>query len=653
MTTQNNFDDEKARIAGIAKNLVELLDNEGNNYQVDYFPEYFKPEESGTSDVFLVEWGTSGNRVKRLVKVNKPHELLTSPRQIRHVVERGYDTRNELQIALKIDHPGVVKLVDYFDSEACKKYGLLGPVVVQDYFPDSISLEELVKQNNYQATSGFFRKTVEFVLGSPSRKRLHQDIREILLQTARTLRDLHSGKGVINGSLIVHRDLKPSNILVRKDKNGLVAKLGDLGNASPLDCQKPGYNPTMGGHIVSDPNLMGIFSDEERTFTRDSDMYALMSSILFYARGKPLVVYNPDTGEARDVDTWQTLVGKDGKIDKEKHREVVRRGVKALPRELRWIAERALSLYENERYVNTGLFLYEVERALSNPYSTLKKVGVGLAAAGLLAAATVGYVLHKETKSNLETEVQKANIQTKFQKRNKAIDIWLQSEAFHNRAKDPENKNMIFYNANFEDKLESAELYGWMLMLHPFDYKDNKYYGDPRTAVAAYLDATVDRFPVKVFEALMQLNGIKDSAELQIRLKEHDKNLILDYDKLEPYLKDIDQDLYWKVWGVFHRYGSDRIEMFIQSDRTDGVDLQIDGAKKVYDLRQHRDIEIRDAYKKEREEYGKNPGVPSSGIVGDAYKIQADGKIKRELDRIEKEYQKALYDLGKRHTGGR
>lgn len=635
---------EKARIIEIEKKLIVLLDEEGNNYQIDHWPEHFKPEEAGTSDVFLVEWGTPGERVKRLVKVNKPKELLTSPRQIRHVVERGYDTGNDLKIGLSLNHPGVVKLVDYFDDETCRNYGLLGPVVVQDYFPDSCSLEELVKSNDYAQSNSWFNKAKEVVLGNPKKRKLHQEVREILLQSARTLRDLHYGKGVLGEKPIVHRDLKPSNILVRKNKEGLEVKLGDLGNASPLDSQKPGYNPTMGGHVVSDPNLMGVFSGEEREYTQQSDMYALISSILFYARGKPLVIYDPDTGEARDVDTWQSLVGKDGKIDKEKHREVVRRGVKALPSELRGIAEKVLSLYDSERYVNTNLFLQEVESAVKNPNSTLKRVGIGLVAGGLLTGALVGYSYFHETKKGLETQVQKAHDEAKFERRYKAIDSWQRIRVDRNLREDPENNNRIFFTPEWNDGFEDAELGGWMDLFYHWEYKDRKQYGDFKTAVAAYLDSTLDNYPEVVFEALMKVNGIKDSKDLVKRLKEHDTTLNLDYKVIGEEIRALDEQLWNKV-NTLECRGSDNIYRMVCLDRRQGVEIKLDCASEIYDLKRQREAEIKRVYEEINEKNKKT--FQGSGILGDVRQLNIDSDFSRAMREIDKKYE-AKYEAMQR-----
>ena len=647
MTTENDSTKEQARIAKIARSLVELLNQEGNNYQVDFWPEHYKPEESGTSDVFVVEWGTPGRRVKRLVKINKPAELLTTPRQIRHVVERGYDTGNELKISLTLDHPGAVGLVDYFDKETADKYGLLGPVVVQDFFSDSQSLEEIVRTQDYSSAKGIFKRAKEYFFGNTSKRKQDKDINDILFQTAKTLRDVHTGVGVRGEVPLFHRDLKPSNILVRREKGRLTAKIADWANASPADSQKQSYLPTMGGHVVSDPLLMGVFTGEERCYDFNSDIYALMSSIVFYARGKPIVDYNPDTGEAKAVDTWASLLDSNGKLDKEKHRAAVRQGVKALPKNLRPIAEKALSLYENERYHSTQEFLNDVERAVSNPYSTLKKVGVGLAAIGLITGGLAGYSYFHDVKKDLETKVQKAHVAAEFKKRFKAIDAWYQARVYINQRKDPENKNQIYFSQDSDDMFESNELEGWMDLLHPYDYKENRHYGDSKTAIAAYLDSTLDKFPTSVFEALMRVNKISDPKELVERLKKEDRTLKLGFNELEDALKTIDEDLYYKVHFLDYRVG-DNITRMIASDRRRGVAVKWECASEVYELKQKRDAELKEAYEKTRQE-NRNRGYPTSGIIGDANKLRIDSEMQRGIDEINKKYDEKIRIIQKSH----
>jgi len=520
-------DSEESRLAEVSQNLIKLLDKEGHNYDATSLPEIFKPEQSGTADLHLVKWGPKASQVTRVVKTNKPAEKLTSPRQRRHVIERGYDTRNELQIATSIDHPGIVKVVDYFDSETSKQYGFVGPVLIQEYFPESESLEEIVLNKKEPEKKKLSLRTVydsvvstgESVIRSILGRNKRDSIYDIALQTAGTLRDIHNGEGVKDNRAIVHRDLKPSNILVQNKNGKIVAKLIDCGNAAPIDSQKSGYLPTMGGHIVSDPLCMGVFSGEERKYGFDSDIYGLFSSILYLSKGKPAVEYDPDRGEARAIDSWESLLNHNGKLDKEKHQRVVRKASKALVKPLRRIAERALSLYENQRYKSTDEFYNDLEKAVQTSDTTtrLRKLGLAAILAVSVTAAGIGLYAHGQSKAKLEKTVATQLADKETEKKLRVINLYLQSRDLgKDFSKINENER---YNQSYSDFMDEGELNGWLDKFYPYNYNKNIHEGDQKTAFAAYLD------PDATYEAIAECRGKTDWGTIGEYLMQHNPNL--------------------------------------------------------------------------------------------------------------------------------
>lgn len=591
--------------------LTEFVRQELRGYSN---PEYIR--QDGMTYTFRIVWQKYG--LRRLIQIDQDNpESPTSRREL----SKGNNLDNATKIAAKIQREGVLVPIHTFGYEDTKYYGLKGAVTVVD---------EIIDDN------GKTSRNLEEILLDERHRLGDSDTIDIARQYLHIIGDINDGIGVIGDTPIVHRDLKPSNIVVKRVKGRPIVKVVDWSLARIVEgereyapfCGTGGTRQTVAPELRIHEGEEPVKYDEKRAevFSAGATLAILLSG------GKQIIDYDGDKWKfAVDVNdnTW-------------------------LPRKFRKyhpILKRALQENPENRYLSVGQ-LYKEFEAESNRPSKLKKWLIGASLAGLLLGGLAGYSYFHDIKKGLELEVNKAQVNARFEKRNKSIDIWLQSECLNNLRKDPENKKNIFFTPDSGDNFQMGELRGWMDLLNPYEYKEDKYYGDSRTAMAAFLDSTMDHFPLRVFEALMQLNGIKGATELERRLKEKDKTLNLNFDKLQPYLEKIDHDLYWKVWSVSHR-GADNIERMVYSDCYSGVDLQIAGARKVYELRLHRDAAVRVAYEKASGEYGKNPGIPASGIVGDAYKIQAETKLGREMEKIEAEYRAGRDALSRRHFGGR
>ena len=143
--------------------------------------------------------------------------------------------RNELRIARKLQHPHLVRMYTFDESEQ----GI--PFVVMQ-FVAGVSLEELL---NYQ----------------PKRKLPFDEAIRILSQIASALAHAHE-KGVI------HRDLKPQNVLIAAE--GAI-KLGDFGLAhSDLDDE----HLTRTGAAVGTPFYMSPEQFRGETATTAADVYS-------------------------------------------------------------------------------------------------------------------------------------------------------------------------------------------------------------------------------------------------------------------------------------------------------------------------------------------------------------------------------------------
>ncbi len=270
--------------------LEYLLEKEGRGAYSN--PQFFK--EGGTRYVFTVEWGLF--KRKRIIKVDKPLSALASPRARRDVGERGCGTTNELELISQIEHSGITQLLDYFTPGVSGKYGLSGSITIEEFFPDSKSLEELVNERNPDV-------------------REHYD--SIHQQVFSTMRE-------INNSGILHRDLKPSNILIQKKGDEVIVKITDWANACRKDHPQKKYMPTAGGHLITDPLLMTAFTRVEAAYSESSEVYAFESCMVYAKLGRYLFDYNPDTGTGKIFGTDESLLDENGRLDIDKHNEVLR-----------------------------------------------------------------------------------------------------------------------------------------------------------------------------------------------------------------------------------------------------------------------------------------------------------------------------------------
>ncbi|MBD3253193.1 hypothetical protein GF386_05650 [Candidatus Pacearchaeota archaeon] len=511
---------EEESIEQIRKGLAELLISEGNNYHPE-LPEFFQPKgrDIGTRYAFLPRWGLRETR--RIAKTDRPHEFLSTPRQRRWVLERGCNTGNELEIASRINHPGLTSVYDYFESETTGRYGLPGAVIIEEYIPDSESLEDRINRDKNGLPADLFS--------------------QVASQSASIIRDINSGVGVSDEKGIFHRDLKPSNILLKHTADGIKVMITDLANAGLVDEQKPGYMPTMGGHLVSDPLLLGVFTDKETVYNHSSEVYALASSLIYAARGKPAFEYDPDTGEARAVDSWDDLL-EDGKLNPSKHQQALYETVQNLPKKIRKyfsrIFMRGLTLIPEFRYASTKEFHEDIEKAVARyerarPLNRLKRWTVPVAAAAALAVVG-GLSLYQVT--GLEQKVSDQERRIKLDRYEKITDQFLEG--------------VEGYNTNDIGEYElRGILDGYVNFFHVFDYEKDERLGDKDLAIAAFIESGSDENerPVKVLEAIRRHLGVErldyDTLKKEVR--------DLSYDDIRDELKEIDYDLYWRVnWAL-------------------------------------------------------------------------------------------------------
>jgi len=119
-----------------------------------------------------------------------------------------------------------------------------------------------------------------------------------------------------------------------------------------------------------------------------------------------------------------------------------------------------------------------------------------------------------------------------------------------------------FYgNMDTMDFLTYRQLQAWLDKLYPYDWeKEEHLFGDPIIAYAAFIDSTsgdkedFDRPPVNLYKAIMIANKIEDPEELDRRINERDPSLVMDYETLEPFIRDVDIYFWCDLLDIQHKY---------------------------------------------------------------------------------------------------
>lgn len=500
MTSEQNnpIKPEEQEVAQNINNLQKLLQTErGDSYAV---PKFFM--SGGTRHLARVRWGPHKDEV-RVAKFDKKP---ISPRAIRHV-QRGYTTAHELELASRIQHPGVTKLLDYFPADITARYGLEGSVTIEEDYTDSQSLEEIVRENLSE-----------------------REVRQIFDGVISTIRDINNGIGVSGEMSLYHRDLKPSNILVKRTADGIKVKITDWANSSEKDKCERKYNPTAGGIQTTDPLLMSQLIGEEGVYNAGSEVYSLASNLALAIRGKPIFELDPDNNRAIDLDTGDSLLNEQGMLDRKKYERALERAVKKIPRKFRkysYLVKSGLTLTP-DRFSSVDSFYNQFRFESNQPSLTsrLKKWGIAATAAAIVGGLGVNYYLSTRNKDVLEGKLYEEQIRASTQDRVSVI------------------KREYSYTDTM-DALARKRLRMWLEKFCEFDKEKYDYKGDKRTAFACYIETIWDRKladkdnedkkfgdnrpPITVYTAIQMAGGKTD------------------YNILEPIIEKLNPDLYWAV----------------------------------------------------------------------------------------------------------
>ncbi|MBI2148819.1 protein kinase [Candidatus Woesearchaeota archaeon] len=286
--------------------------------------------EGGTRKCYIAEWGPG--RQKRVIKVDKKPD---SPRARRHV-DRGCTSTNDLHALASIPNAetnNLSGLVDYFINDD-------KVIVIEPHF-ESQSLEEVVAENPL------------------NRKEFEKAFSNIL----------KGANYLISSVGMYHRDLKPSNILVNRKICSV--RITDMANARKKEQVKSDYEPTVGGHLVTDPRLIGKFTGREKLYDESAEIYALGTDMYFALTGEYPFEYDPDNGTAVVYGTSENILNESGKLNTKKHNEVLKRAIKKIPshsKVYRQIIEKCLTLDEDKRYNSLEKLTWDFQATVKDDY---------------------------------------------------------------------------------------------------------------------------------------------------------------------------------------------------------------------------------------------------------------------------------------------
>ena len=230
------------------------------------------------------QWANSYQAHDKKAKRDVFLKILTPAFQQDSVILKRFD--REVEIASKIDHPNVVKLIEDGEIENSRyiSFEWLEGKTLETFIDKGISKENKAgNDGNGEQTGLAVERAVHFV-------------RQIL-----------SGLSAVHEAGIVHRDLKPGNILV--DENDVIHLLDFSLAYAPTDARITSHNGIVGTPGYLAPEIVGGGEASEK-----SDLFAV--GIIFYELliGEPLFASNdiyeilqkvqdaqiPDITEVRD-----------------------------------------------------------------------------------------------------------------------------------------------------------------------------------------------------------------------------------------------------------------------------------------------------------------------------------------------------------------
>jgi serine/threonine protein kinase len=261
---------------------------------------FARVEPGGTKFVFSGMFGRRDWKgIKRAFKVNRNPQTETATRHM----ASGYTAENEAKMLCEIasrvkDNPHTSQIISWEDLTP---FGYPG-MCIEETWIDGESLERKVMKERR-------------ILSERESRRFVPQFADAVAFNIR-----HG---------IYHRDVKPSNVIIGENGVGLI----DYANSIEADKTTAKMLPSAGGHFVMDPNLLGVFTGEERKYSEQSEHYQFGTTLLWAFRGKYIVEYDPIKKIAirKDKTGPDASLLTDGKLDNKKHDAAIKDAVDKLP----------------------------------------------------------------------------------------------------------------------------------------------------------------------------------------------------------------------------------------------------------------------------------------------------------------------------------
>lgn len=334
---------------------------------------------------FVSEWGPG--KEERIIKTDGSTK---NPRASRHY-SRGCDTANELIKVSAMEEPElnhINPILDYYETE---EDGKKITITIEKFRRGYVSLDTLLK------TGPLDTKTSESIFS----------------------KFLKAETYLIKKMGLYHRDEKASNMLVRLG-DSIDFWLIDCTNAIKTDATTEKYMPTVGGHFITDPLLIGRFTGTERKYSLQSALYSMGVEFYHMLTGNYAFEFDPDKETAVHFDSKENLLDKSGMLDYNKYEKLLDKSLHKLKGDKKkWkpFIERLLSTDEKKRYNSLDDMTEDFNRILKKKtfVQHLKDNWVAYTAIGTLFLSSTGIIMNGLSNNNdLEKDAAKYKVYSEW-----------------------------------------------------------------------------------------------------------------------------------------------------------------------------------------------------------------------------------------------
>ncbi len=272
-------------------NISEIAKRENTveKYLSDKYTDVIYWDTPGPRINFKVLWGPSGEE-----RIAKTDGSTNNPRASRHM-SRGCDTVNEWIIMSSFDESELFHInpiLDYFEAEEDGKKVM---ITIEKFRKGYVSLDTYLKANG-----ALDNRTSEIIFSKYLR--------------AETFLMKKMG--------LFHRDHKASNMLVRINDT-IDFWLIDFTNATKMDKLTEKYMPTVGGHFITDPLLIGKFTGKEKKYNLQSEIYGMGVEFYHMLTGNYAFEFDGDKGTAVHLESGENVLDEVGRINYNKYEKLL------------------------------------------------------------------------------------------------------------------------------------------------------------------------------------------------------------------------------------------------------------------------------------------------------------------------------------------